>query len=59
MTKLGTAKITQANGTTTVEFMGHGSFLVGRQIFGDCNKGFNAALRFCRERSLSVISCEC
>lgn len=58
MLTLGTAKITKANGTTTVEFMGHGSFLVGRQIFGDCNKGFNAALRFCRIRGLAVIFCE-
>lgn len=59
MTKLGTAKITTANGQITVEYLGHGSFLLGRQTFGDCNKGFNAALRFCRERGLSVVSCEC
>lgn len=49
---LGTAKLSQAaSGAVTVNFMTHGSFLVGEQFFGN----INPALRFCRERNLRVI----
>lgn len=53
---LGTAKIEAAAGTITLRFMAVGSFLVGEQTFGDTRQGWNAALRFCRERGLQVVS---
>lgn len=53
---LGTAKITRTNnGLITLSYVGHGSFLVGHQTFGDQRHGWNAALRFCRENSLRVV----
>ena len=52
---LGTAQITEANGLVTLLYMGHGSFLVGEQTYGNSRQGWNAALRFCRERGLRVI----
>jgi hypothetical protein len=53
---LGTAKITRtAAGQITLTYMNHGSFLLGEQLFGDHGKGWNAALRFCRERGLRVV----
>ena len=58
MLTLGTAKITHRDGLVIVQYMNQGSFLKGEQMFGDCNKGWNAAFRFCRERALRVISCE-
>jgi hypothetical protein len=52
---LGTARITEtANGAFILNWMNHGSFLVGEQIFGN----INPALRFCRERDLRVIECK-
>jgi hypothetical protein len=51
---LGTAKITEANGTVTVTYLSHGSFLVGSQVFGNDRHGWNAALRFCRVNALRV-----
>ena len=57
--QLGTAKITHRNGLVIVEYMNQGSFRRGEQMFGDSNKGWNAAFRFCRTHALSVISCEC
>lgn len=48
---LGTAKIEETNGLVTVSYMNLGSFLVGRQDFGN----WNAALRFCRLSGLRVI----
>ena len=49
---LGTAKITKtASGTFVLNWMGHGSWIVGEQFFGN----INPALRFCRERGLNVI----
>jgi len=59
MLTLGTAKITNRDGLVIVNWMGMGSFTVGEQVFGNSNKGWNAAFRFCRERGLPVISCEC
>jgi hypothetical protein len=56
---IGTAKITHQNGLVTVRFMRDGAFTVGTQLFGDCNKGWNAAFRFCRVNALRVLSCEC
>jgi hypothetical protein len=53
-----TAKITEANGLVTVRFTRGGSFTVGTQTFGNSNKGWNAAFRFCRLNGLRVISCE-
>lgn len=53
---LGTAKIIRNEaGQIVLSYMGHGSFLVGQQTFGDHGKGWNAALRFCRERGLRVV----
>lgn len=52
---LGTAKITEANGTLTVEFMRTTNFSVGTQTFGNSSKGWNAALCFIREAGLRVI----
>jgi hypothetical protein len=53
---LGTAKIARSkSGQITLTWMNHGSFLVGEQTFGDHSNGWNAALRFCRERGLRVI----
>jgi hypothetical protein len=54
--KNGTAKITRtADGLIILRWMSLGSDLIGEQLFGDHNKGWNAALRFCRERALRVI----
>ena len=53
---LGTAQITSRPGQVTVRYMNSGSFLVGEQTFGDSREGWNAALRFCRERGLRVQS---
>lgn len=47
---LGTAKITRTDAGFELRFMNIGSFLIGEQFFGN----FQAALRFCRERRLSV-----
>lgn len=55
--QLGTAQITSRQGLVTVTFTRMGSFLQGTQLFGDGNKGFNAALRFCRLNALAVTSC--
>lgn len=52
---LGTAQITEANGLVTVRYMNTGSFLVGEQAFGNSHAGWNAALRFIRERGLRVV----
>lgn len=52
MLKLGTAKITNSNGLWVVNYMNHGSFLVGQQMFGNRN----AAIEFCRERDLRVLA---
>lgn len=54
---LGTAQITknEAAGTITVRYMTMGSFIVGRQVFGSCREGANAALKFCRMNALRVI----
>jgi hypothetical protein len=48
---LGTAKIEETNGLVSVSYMNHGSFLVGRQDFGN----WNAALRFIRLSGLRVV----
>lgn len=53
---LGTAQIIASSGTVTVRYMNTGSFLVGEQMFGDSRAGWNAALRFCRENGLRVLS---
>lgn len=50
--KLGTAKISNRNGLWVVNYMNHGSFLVGEQMYGN----IKAALRFCRERDLRVLA---
>lgn len=57
----GTAKIIndEAIGIYVVTFKGRFSDLIGRQIFGNSNAGFRAALDFCFERSLTVVRCEC
>jgi len=50
---LGTAKITKtADGAFILNWMGHGSWTIGEQTFGN----INPALRFCRERGLSVVN---
>ena len=51
---LGTAKITERGPQIELEYMNIGSFLIGRQIFGNHRLGWNAALRFCRERGLQI-----
>lgn len=51
MLTLGTAKIAEAAGLVTVNWMDSGSFLVGEQHFGN----WNAALRFIRLRGLRVV----
>lgn len=49
---LGTAKITRTkSGMFTLNWMNHGSFLVGEQTFSN----INLALTFCRKRDLRVI----
>lgn len=53
---LGTAQITSRNGVVTIRYMNVGSFLVGERTYGDCREGWNAALRFCRENGLRVLS---
>lgn len=50
----GTAQITQTDDMITLNYMTQGSFLVGTQVFGNSRQGWNAALRFCRERGLRV-----
>jgi hypothetical protein len=52
---LGTAKIEETAGLVTVTYMNQGSFLTGRQDFGN----WNAALRFCRLRALRVVATHC
>lgn len=52
---LGTAQIIESGDHITLEYMNIGSFLIGRQMFGNHRLGWNAALRFCRERGLQVI----
>lgn len=52
---LGTAKITEANGTVTVRYTNIGSFLVGERAYGNNRDGWNAALRFCRVNGLRVL----
>lgn len=56
MLTLGTAKITETDGLVILEFMRHGSFTIGRQTFGNSRQGYQAALRFCRERDLRVLT---
>lgn len=55
MLTLGTAKIETKNGLLVLSYMSQGSFLIGEQIFGDGNKGWSAALRFCRINGLRVL----
>lgn len=55
--QIGTAQITTTQTEVVVTFTNMGSFLKGRQVFGNTNKGFNAALRFCRLNALTVSSC--
>lgn len=55
---LGTATITERAdmpGMVVLNWLGHSSFIVGEQYFGNTRVGVTAALRFCRERGLRVI----
>ncbi len=52
---LGTAKLSTCDDLIVVNWMGHGSCLVGEMTFGNSRAGANAALRFIRERGLRVI----
>ncbi len=53
---LGTAKITTRDDLIVVNFMGHGNFTVGEQLFGNHRLGANAAMKFCRDRGLRVLA---
>jgi len=48
---LGTAKLLQRDGYFVLNWMNHGSFLVGEMIFANVGQ----ALRFCFDRDLRVI----
>lgn len=52
---LGTAHISPRDNLLVLRFMNTGSFLVGEQLFSNSRLGWNAALRFCRERNLRVL----
>jgi hypothetical protein len=53
---LGTAKLTATANGLVLNFMPHGNFTIGEQHFANTAPGYSAALRFCNERDLRVIS---